>query len=51
MKRYGNLYERIISIPNLELADAKARKGKLRSYGVKQHDRNRAANIATFTKV
>lgn len=50
MKRYGNLYERIISIPNLELADAKARKGKLRSYGVKQHDRNRAANIATLHK-
>lgn len=45
MKRIGNLYEQIISIENLQLADAKARKGKLRSYGVIQHDKNREDNI------
>lgn len=45
MKRIGNLYEKIISIENLRLADQKARRGKLRSYGVKVHDRNREANI------
>ncbi len=45
MKRIGNLYERIISIDNLRLADEKARKGKLQSYGVRVHDRNREANI------
>ena len=33
-------YWRIISLDNLRLADEKARKGKLRSYGVKRHDRN-----------
>lgn len=45
MKRYGNLYERIIDLENLRLADERARKGKLRSYGVNVHDKNRNANI------
>lgn len=45
MKRYSNLFEKIISIDNLMLADSKARKGKLRSYGVKKHDKFREENI------
>ncbi|MFO7864385.1 MAG: RNA-directed DNA polymerase [Salinivirgaceae bacterium] len=45
MKRIGNLYEQICSIENLNQADFKARKGKLKSYGVKRHDRNREQNI------
>ena len=45
MKRIGNLYDKIISLENLQLADEKARKGKLKSYGVKVHDRNREANL------
>ena len=45
MKRIGNLYEQIISVENLRLADEKARRGKTRSYGVQVHDRNREANI------
>jgi uncharacterized protein (DUF2164 family) len=45
MKRIGNLYQRIISIDNLQLADNKARKGKKDQYGVKVHDRNRDNNI------
>lgn len=45
MKRIGNLYQKIISVENLRLADEKARKGKLRSYGVRAHDMNRDANI------
>ena len=40
MKRIGNLYEKVIAIDNLKLADEKARKGKLHSYGVQQHDKN-----------
>lgn len=39
MKRIGNLYEKICSIENLQLADEKARKGKLRTYGVIEHDK------------
>lgn len=39
MKRIGNLYEKICSIENLQLADEKARKGKLRTYGVLEHDK------------
>lgn len=45
MKRIGNLYDKIISLENLRLADEHARKGKAKTYGVKVHDRNREANL------
>jgi len=45
MKRLNNLYEKIISIENLMLADSIARKGKGNQYGIKLHDRNCEANI------
>jgi retron-type reverse transcriptase len=45
MKRIGGLYDKICSIENLQLADEKARKGKLRSNGVITHDKNREENI------
>lgn len=45
MKRITNIYHRIISIDNLNLADQKARKGKHGQYGVIIHDKNREANI------
>lgn len=45
MKRIGNIYDKIISLDNLRLADEKARKGKLHSYGVRVHDKNREANL------
>ena len=45
MKRHGNLFDQVISLDNLRAADETARKGKLRSYGVKLHDKNREANI------
>ena len=48
MKRLGNLYDKIISLDNLRLADERARKGKLRSYGVKLHDRNKEANLLSL---
>lgn len=46
MKRIGNIFDKICSIENLRLADEKARKGKLRSYGVRRHDRSRDLNIS-----
>lgn len=45
MKRFGNLFDKIISIDNLQLADAKARRGKGNSYGVLKHDKQRVENI------
>jgi len=45
MKRINNLYERICSIDNLQLADSIARKGKLSKPGVIEHDRNRDKNL------
>lgn len=45
MKRIKNLFERIVDIENLRLADEKARKGKLRSFGVKKWDLNRVENL------
>ncbi len=50
MKRIGNLYEKVISLENLRLADEKARKGKLRSYGVMVHDKRREANLIALHK-
>lgn len=46
MKRIGNLYEKIISVENLQLADSIARKGKSKQPGVIQHDKNHEANIS-----
>ena len=51
MKREGNLFDRIASIDNLLLADQRARRGKQRSHGVRLHDRNREANIATLHRM
>ncbi len=45
MKRISNLYEKIYSIENLQLADIRARKGKSNQYGIKLHDKNREGNI------
>jgi retron-type reverse transcriptase len=45
MKRIGNLYDQIISIDNLRLADEKARRGKTHSWGVKIHDKHREENL------
>ncbi|MCE9538717.1 MAG: RNA-directed DNA polymerase [Bacteroidetes bacterium] len=48
MKRLNNLYEKIYSIENLELADDNARKGKSSQYGVQLHDKNKEQNIITL---
>jgi retron-type reverse transcriptase len=45
MKRIGNLYDSIISMENLRLADDKARRGKGLSYGVREHDKRREENL------
>ena len=45
MKRYGNLWEKVISLENLRIADERARKGKQRSYGVRLHDKDREQNL------
>lgn len=45
MKRKGNLYQKIISVENLYLADANARKGKKDQYGVQSFDKNKEPNI------
>jgi len=45
MKRINNLYQRICSVENLQLADSIARKGKLKQPGVLRHDRNRDSNL------
>ena len=45
MKRINNLFEKIISIENLEIADEKARKGKKMQPGIMVHDLTRESNI------
>jgi hypothetical protein len=48
MKRVNNLFEKICSIENLQLADLKARKGKAMQYGVQLHDKNKEENILSL---
>lgn len=38
-------FNKVCSIENLQLADEKARKGKLRTYGVIEHDKKREVNL------
>ena len=45
MKRLNNIYEKIISIENLMLADQKAQNGKSKQYGVVLHNKNQEENI------
>lgn len=45
MKRSGSLFERIVDLENLQVADAIARKGKKNQYGIRLHDENRDSNI------
>ena len=47
MKRIGYLYEKIISINNLKLADKKAQKGKSKQFGVIKHNKNKKS-IASY---
>jgi RNA-directed DNA polymerase len=45
MKRLNNLYERICSVENLQLADMQASKGKRRQKGVRAHRRKQEENL------
>jgi retron-type reverse transcriptase len=45
MKRIGNIYNQIYSIENLQLADAKASRGKSKQYGVIVHQKNADENL------
>lgn len=51
MKRIRDLYQQIISIDNLVLADKKARKGKRDQYGILVHDHNREQNILSLHRM
>lgn len=45
MKRKSNLYDKIISVDNLQKADKIARKGKSSQFGIKKHIENEVENI------
>lgn len=51
MKRINNLYQQIISIENLTIADEKARKGKKKQYGIVLHNKNKEQNIIHLHKM
>lgn len=51
MKRVNNLYQQIISIENLTVAELKARKGKAKQYGVQVFDRNPTEKLAELHKM
>lgn len=45
MKRIGNLYSKIVTLPNIHLAELKARKGKSKKKYVIEFNKNRTENI------
>lgn len=45
MKRFGDLYDKIVSVENLTLAEKKARKGKSHKYDVRKFDENSQDNL------
>ncbi len=45
MKRYNHLYEQICSLENLELADIRARKGKLHQRCIIEHDKHKEEDL------
>jgi RNA-directed DNA polymerase len=51
MKRINNLYERICSIENLDLADSIARRGKLNKPEIIEHDKNKEENIRNLREL
>lgn len=51
MKRKGNLYESIIDLENLKIADKFARKGKLKQYGVQKHIIREVENIKELNEL
>ena len=48
MKRINNLFEQIISLENLTLADSKAQKGKSKQYGVLHHNKRKESNLVAL---
>lgn len=51
MKRYNNLFDKIVSLDNLYLADKKARRNKSSRKDIKEFDQNKVAlNTEVFTK-
>lgn len=51
MKRISHLYEKLCSMDNLILADANARKGKHKQYGVIKHDMRKDENLIALQRL
>lgn len=51
MKRIGNLYNWIISIDNLILAENKSRKSKLKQKGIVEFDKNKKGNLILLQNI
>lgn len=51
MKRFGNLYSKICSTENLQLAEKKASKGKAAQRGVIEHRLNSAGNMSSLQQM
>lgn len=50
MKRLGNMFDKMCTMDKLELAYKNAKRGKLRSYGVKLFEMNKEANLLQLQK-
>ena len=51
MKRYGNLWQRLISYENLYLAYTKAREGRGNLESVKRFEKDVEGNLKNYNKI
>lgn len=51
MKRVGDLFQDMVSLENLTIADCNAKKGKLKAYGVRKHLKNQENNILALREM
>lgn len=48
MKRYNNLFDKIVSLDNLYLADKKARRNKSNRKDIKEFDQNKEESLTIY---
>jgi hypothetical protein len=48
MKRIGNIFDKVVSLENLKIADKKAKRGKANQKEIREYFKNREANLETL---
>lgn len=51
MKRVGNIFDKIVNLDNLQIADKKAKRGKLSQKEIREYFENREGNLETLYNI